>query len=122
MANKTFSFKMNTSNGEWDNKVNTIKGLRALTLLGLKEAKELSESIADAYPCTYTTSLNVNPDADAVHDAIYSIKGGGVDIIDNSGPLRVELLDNVQVIAANAVSAGQYDIARVLLDLLESNQ
>jgi len=122
MLNKTFSFKMSSVDGEFYNKVKSIKGLRALTGLGLKEAKELSENIADAYPNAYTTSLKLNPDVNSVKDGIDDIVEGGIAVIDNSEPVRVELLSNIQDIGAAAISNGQYDIAQALLDLLVANQ
>ena len=122
MANKIFSFKMSAPDGTFYNKVKSIKGLRALTGIGLKEAKDLAEDIECAFPNALTTTLSVQPDADKVSEAIVSIKDGGIAIIDNSGPLRVEILDSIRVVCADAVAKSQYDIAQVLLELLEANQ
>ncbi len=78
MTTKTFSFKMSSVDGTFYNKVKTIKGLRALTGLGLKETKELSETIAAAYPNAYTTNLEVSPNGDKVKEAIECIEEGGL--------------------------------------------
>jgi len=122
MATKIFSFKMSSADGIFYNKVRAVKGLRKLTLLGLKEAKELAESIKYGFPNVTTTSLEVNPDPVAVADAIVNIEEGGITIVDNSGPDRIELLDGVKVLCADAVNKGQYDIAQTLLDLLIANK
>ncbi len=122
MANKIFSFKMSAVDGTFYNKVKTIKGLRGLDNLDLKEAKELAEDIERAFPNALTTTLSVQQDAGKVAEAIKVIRDGGVAIIDNSGPLRVEILDSIRVVCADAVAQSQYDIAQVLLELLKTNQ
>jgi hypothetical protein len=119
---KTFSFKMASQDGDFYYKVKSIRGLRALAGLDLKEAKVLSETIAAAFPNAYTTSLEINLDESRVKEGIADIIEGGINIIDNSGPLRATLLADIQSTAADAISKGQYDIARVLLELLEKNQ
>ncbi len=122
MTTKIFSFKMLSEDGAFYNKVASIKGLRGLSVLGLKEAKILSETIAAAYPNAYTTSLEVTADDDKIKDAIFGIENGGIGIIDNSGPLRAVLLASVQTLCVDAITKGEYDIAQVLLDLLVANK
>lgn len=115
---KVLTFSMATNDGEFVNKVQSIKGLRALTGLGLKEAKEFSEEIHEKKTLTKAVDIINKPEEQT--DAIKMIVSGGISVQDNDNMARKMLLSDIKDIASKAVESEQYDIARSLITILET--
>ena len=102
-----------TPNGLSD-KIQAIKALRGLTGLGLKESKEMVEAAAAGTQQRATISSN---DPDAVNSL--RLAGLNITIIQHDHPSRTHIAGEIQKITTYATLAGQYDLAKVLIDVLE---
>jgi len=115
---KVFTFSMATTDGEFINKVESIKGLRVLMGIGLREAKEFSEEVYEKK--TLTKAIDIVCAPEAMSEIMKQITYGGISVIDNDGAARALLLSDIKDITARAVDATQYDIARSLILILET--
>ena len=116
---KVLTFAMHTADGEFINKVLSIKGLRKLTGMGLKDAKEFSELVQNNKSLVQSVDI-VELDEAEKAEALRMIFEGGISVLDNAGTARKHLLDSIKAIAVEAVEEGQFDIARDLISILET--
>jgi hypothetical protein len=116
-----FTFSIRTDDGEFINKILSIKGLRKLTGMGLKEAKELLELVQKNKSLVQSVDILELDEAEKA-DALRMIFEGGISVIDldNAGTASKHLLDSIKSVAVKAVEEGQFDIARDLISILET--
>jgi len=102
--------------GKVENKIKAIKGVRFITGLGLKEAKELIEQTMEAG----TSKIDVLPNSAAPrkHEAIALLKEGGFSYFEQA-PSRDKILIEVKKLIKMSVENDQNDIATELLQLRE---
>lgn len=97
------------------NKVQAIKAIRTLTLLGLKEAKDLVEA-AYARPQDFVIN-SVVTDGD-VRYAMQELRASGCVVNDSIEAIRPRSVFKTKVMVLESVAAGDYEYARKLLDVL----
>jgi len=114
---KTFNFTMD---GEFANKVQTIKGYRKLSGEGLKEAKAFVELVEELG--TVTRAVTTPEDPLDEREAIKEIRTGGIEVDDAHANDREDLIDRIKGCASEAVLANQYDIAEQLIVLLKATR
>lgn len=102
-------------------KVKAIKGVRALTMLGLKEAKDLVEAVWGGE----TVSIEVQP-KDVINtqrtgydEALSLLKLGGLKLTNNREGTKVHLIKEIKRLATLATEHGCYDIGWELLTVLD---
>jgi hypothetical protein len=116
--NKPYTFEMTTHDGEFIGKIDSVKGLRALFHLGLKEAKDLAEEIQTKKKLT--RSFFITADEETLKYGLNLCEAGGISITNNRPAARNTLLNELRATAARAVECEQFDIARKLIDILEN--
>jgi len=116
---KAITFSMTTDDGQFNEKVRSIKGLRALLGIGLKEAKELAEEIQEKK--TLTQVVDFTDDEEKIRQGLEWCTAGGIGIRDNSLEIRQTILDKMKDLAVEALGHEQYDLARSLIQILETN-
>jgi len=105
--------------GSFNDKIKTIRGLRAYLGLGLKEAKQLAETVQNKTSLTEVFDVTkFSSDAQRL-EALTLISEGGINVVDNDADKRNELMDKLTELAANAVSFKQYDLAHEFIEILE---
>lgn len=103
------------------NKVAAIKGVRGLTKLGLKEAKELVERINPGHREIIRVDHSVMEPDYSSH--LNNVKAGGltVTITDASNPVRKGIAEELRKLVTFATMSAQYDIAKSLIDVIETH-
>lgn len=104
---------VNPING-YSNRVSVIKAIRCLTGLGLKEAKEASESIQPVLlPMRNADIHNGYPEA-YLEEQMRVIRAEGGQI----GPTVFRILDDLRTLGAEALKLGEDELANEILQLV----
>jgi len=103
-----------------DNKVAAIKGVRMLCDMGLKEAKEFVEKVTPGHSETLSVSHNTLEPRFGEGIAMLKQSGLTVKTIKPNLPARKGLAEGIAGLVTYATMAGQYDISRALLDVMET--
>lgn len=105
------------------NKVSTIKAIRLLTGLGLKEAKDLSEQFGEQRIKVtvrdgedYATGRFV-PAQENYERAIKELKSQNIPVVANC--FRSKMINDVKRLASEAVLRDENDLAVALIDVLK---
>ena len=115
---KILTFMMANDEAVFNDKIRCIKGLRALTGLGLREAKEFVEEVQANKKVTI--AMNITDASESANEAIKLLANGGIVVLDSDGESRKMILDEIKILASKSVEASQYDIARQLISILET--
>lgn len=113
---KVLTFTMSSPNG-FINKVTAIKGLRKLTGMDLKSSKEFVELVQERG--VLNKVITVTDQQEHESEGIITMRGGGIIVTDTNTNARADILDALKEIAAEAVKADQYDIAKQLIAVIE---
>jgi translation elongation factor EF-Ts len=95
------------------NKVSSIKALRSLTGLGLKETKELVEEAFDLHTVTFDARVTPLSNASKTHYEILAAEGFTIECAENA------LVDSLHNAAVAATELKRYAVARKILDAIE---
>jgi hypothetical protein len=113
--NLRYTFRMNTEDNEFVNKVGAIKGLRALSGMGLKDAKEFVEKVQEHGQDGLTERISVQQLGEhAEKEALDNMQAGGINAFLVGGRNAVR-----QSIKDAAVIAIEHDDPKVAIQLLE---
>ena len=106
--------------GRLENKVAAIKALRTLTCLGLKEAKEMVEAVADDHK-TKITSLDLHENGN-LNEALDTLRRSGINakVTGSNNPARNAIAEELQKLVTMATLAAQYDLSHSILNILET--
>jgi hypothetical protein len=107
---------MATTDGKLNDKVRSIKGLRLLTKMGLREAKEFVETVEAA--TTHTASVPVTADENEYLEAAELMIQGGIVIERNSLHAKANIQQRLKDTAKYAVETDQFILAKEILDLI----
>ena len=110
---ETIIFKMA---GDSYDKVRCIKALRALTGLGLKEAKEFVEEVADKD--IVTADVIVKGEEDEIAQAIKNLASAGILADRTSREEIAELTTQLVEVTISAIKLDQLQLSKELLDLI----
>jgi hypothetical protein len=103
-------------------KVHVIKSLRALTGLGLKEAKDLSERSGeqrievDCPPAEDHATGRMIPAQERFNQAVADLRSQG--LIVDVNDFRNGAIDKMRTLASQAILREDYDLAEALVSLL----
>ena len=103
------------------NKVAAIKAVRGLTGLGLKETKDLVESVQPGYPRTVRVLHNIMEPSYSEHVQSIKMSGLSVTLTHPNDQVRKGIGEEIRRIITYSTMAGQYDIAKGLLDVMETH-
>jgi len=107
---------MSNAFNEFTDKVATIKGLRTLTGMGLKDAKDFVETVQSLVG-PYEAAISISPLEDSKKDeAIRLMERGG--IIAVPAATQSDLRDSIKAAAALAVEGNEFSIAIRLLEII----
>ena len=117
MRTLTLSVK---SRHDIQNKIAAIKGVRALTGLGLKEAKDLVEMVEPGH--TELIKIHASILEPSYSDAIRLIRESGMKVqaTAENNEARRDIGDQLRQVITYATMTSQYDISRVLIDVMET--
>lgn len=106
--------------GPMEYKVKAIKGVRSVTNLGLKEAKELVEEMMQGI--IQTVDMLPTIDSQRYSDGMALLRAANIlaTEVEAQSPIRKEIANQVRGIVTYASISGQYDISHALLNLLET--
>ena len=103
-------------------KVPCIKGIRALTGLGLREAKHISDELTEHNKKQTIRIDNLIQQVDFdYHSELINDNGMSITSYIPNDPIRNEIREQVNGIISYATLAGQYDLSKALLSILESH-
>lgn len=97
------------------NKVKAIKAVRAITRLGLKDAKDAVEDAMDGHTITIESSFN--PRDPAIAHELSELKCFGFELAHEKTKASM-ILESVKQSAILAAKEDDYDLARLLLNVL----
>jgi succinyl-CoA synthetase alpha subunit len=106
--------------GGLHNKVRAIKGLRKLSGLGLKEAKDFVEGV-ESKDQPVVAQFTPAVEGFDLQDAINMLAEGGVRVTRMSGE-REDVLGKINAAAVDAVKATEYELAEQLIEVLKNNR
>lgn len=109
-----------TDDGKFIDKVKSIKGLRQLTGLSLKDSKNFVEEVQDKK--SLTIEMNIVNSGKEQTEAFSLLKAGGISVINNDKESRTVLINEIKETATRALTAEQYDIVRSLVNILETTK
>jgi hypothetical protein len=112
---RTVSIKI--PNYPFINKISVIKSIRAITGIGLKEAKEMSESAGNVYllpvDLSYFTTNGIFAEA-AFESECQSLRNHGAEV----GLAVHKILQNLRSLASEALLQGEDELAGEILQLV----
>ena len=116
---RTATISMRTFH-DMDNKVRAIKGVRGLTNLGLKDSKDLVERITPGH----AEVLHLGHDLlePRLSEYVNLVKASGltIHVSHTNDKVRLGIGDEIRKLVTYTTMAGQYDIGKALLDVLET--
>lgn len=117
----TTALMLTSTSGGLIDKVAAIKGLRGLTGMGLKESKEAVEHVDLNNPMVVNLINGISYAHVDLHLGRLNEGGIGARVIPVNDPVRNGIAEQIRGIAAWATTAAQYDIARALINVLETH-
>ena len=108
--------KMASYDGILNYKVRCIKGLRLLTGMGLKEAKEFVEAVQAN--STHIASVHVTDNDNDYRNAVDLLKMGGITLQRDSVLVLAKLQPRMKDLAKDALDGDQFELAKDILDLI----
>lgn len=105
---------------DMDNKVRAIKGVRGLTQLSLRDAKELVERINPGH--SEVIHLRHDVLEPMLSEYINLVKASGLTVRSSHSDDKVRMAvgDEIRKLVTFTTMTGQYDIGKALLDVLET--
>ena len=116
---RTLILSVSTPNDVQD-KIVAIKSLRALTGGGLKETKELVESVMPHNSVTVRISHAVLEPGFTQHVTALRSSGLTVRLTDPNSKVRAGIGEELRRLVTFATMSAQYDIAKAIVDVLET--
>lgn len=101
-------------------KVSAIKGVRGLSGLGLKEAKELVERVNPGN--SEIINIDHNILEPKLSEYIELIRAGGLEVrlTKHNDPVRKAIGEDIRKLVTYCTISAQYDIGKALIDILET--
>ncbi len=107
--------------GSITQRIAAIKAIRGLGGMGLKEAKDIMDSINESDQTIVKPVCADNNAGSNVWISMLQGAGAEVTIIREQNPVRDGISESISGLAAWATTSANYDLARALIDVLETH-